>query len=198
MQTPPGPAPGNLSPDGMWRWDGARWTPTFNSPPAMLGEAPVATGRTSRRSWLATAGGIAALAGVCAVAIGSILPFAHYSGDTSGYSADPSVFNGGYPGAWGDAAEPGVVMAIAMVAGIVLIASGSRMVRAFTSSALIVMGVQTLAMFISYAAVALANAQIEAGAIVGLLGALLLLAGGIVAATSLLLPERPAQQSSEV
>jgi len=138
---------------------------------------------------MATIGGIAAIIGVVIVFVGCALPYVHYSGDTGGQTADPSVFNGGFPGAWGNAVEPVVVVLLALAASIVVIAWPNRTARAFSSGALVAMGVTTLGMFIAYIAAGSPFGHLEAGAFVGPIGAVVLLVGGLLAAGSLLMPQ---------
>jgi hypothetical protein len=187
-------APGYLSPDGLWRWDGVRWIPVASAtppPPALFGSAPTAAGSSSPRSRLATAGGITAIIAVGVIIAGCILPYAHYS-DASGGSS-PSIFNGGFPGAWGNAAEPALVILFALAAAMTLIVWTNRTARAILSGALLAMGAQTFAMFIAYAAVAVASGQLESGSVMGFIGAILLFAGGAMPAVSLMSPQ-PASQ----
>lgn len=138
-------------------------------------------------------GGIAGIIGVVVVFVGCALPYVHYTGDTGGQSADPSVFNGGFPGAWGNAVEPVMVVVLALAAAILVIAWPNRTGRAFSSGALVAMGVTTLAMFIAYIAAGSAFGHLQAGAVLGPVGAVLLLIGGLLAAGSLLMPEEPPQ-----
>ncbi len=84
--------PGQLSPDGHWRWDGATWVP------AALGASPIPTPRRSR-SWIWwLAGGCAILLVIGAVGVG----FGVYSlvnrFQHGGFSCLPSDFPS-YPGA---------------------------------------------------------------------------------------------------
>src|SRR6267143_3501279 len=92
MSTDPTVHPGQLSPDGQWRWDGAQWVP------ATQGAAPVPPPRGSR-SWIWwVAGGCAVLLVIGAVGAG----FGIYSlvnrFQHGGFSCLPSDFPS-YPGA---------------------------------------------------------------------------------------------------
>ncbi|HEV2033639.1 MAG TPA: hypothetical protein VGU71_05495 [Candidatus Dormibacteraeota bacterium] len=188
---------GYVSPDGLWRWDGVRWvavasaTPpppvaTFAPPPATFGSVPAAAVSGPPRSRLATGGGITAIIAVGVIIAGCIVPYAHYS-DASGGSS-PSVFNGGFPGAWGNAAEPVLVILFALAAAMTLIVLKNRTARAILSGALLAMGAQTFTMFIAYAAAAVGSGQLGAGSVVGFIGSILLFAGGAMSASSLLSP----------
>ncbi|HXN91488.1 MAG TPA: hypothetical protein VN906_08385 [Candidatus Sulfotelmatobacter sp.] len=162
--------------------------PVANPTPA-FSDAPAAPATRAGHIPMATIGGIAAIIGVVIVFVGCALPYVHYSGDTGGQTADPSVFNGGFPGAWGNAVEPVVVVLLALAASIVVIAWPNRTARAFSSGALVAMGVTTLGMFIAYIAAGSPFGHLEAGAFVGPIGAVVLLVGGLLAAGSLLMPQ---------
>jgi len=178
-------AHGSLSPDGFWRWDGVRWLPSGASP-----DPAIAIG--SPRSWLATAGAIVAIIAALLVLAGSFLPYVHYTGEmAAGESAWPSVFNGGFPGAWGNAFEPILVILFALAASVLIIASANRTARAFASGALVVLGAQTLMMVVGYAAAGASYGQLQAGAFVGAFGSILLCVGGIMSAGSLWLRQMP-------
>jgi len=190
-------APGYLSPDGLWRWDGARWVPvgsqpppppaaTFASPPATFGAVPSIAVSGPPRSRLATGGGITAILAVGVIIAGCIVPYAHYSDGSS-----PSVFNGGFAGAWGNAAEPVLVILFALAAAMTLIVWKNRTARAILSGALLAMGGQTFTMFIAYAAAAVGSGQLGAGSVVGFIGSILLFASGAMSAFSLLSPRAP-------
>lgn len=191
--TDPGASAGRLSPDGMWRWDGVRWMPVANATPPPPG-APFANDSVAQvsrpaRSSVATIGGIGAIVGLVVLIVGCALPYVHYSGDVTGQSATPSVFNGGFTGAWGNVAEPLLVIVLGLIASILVIAWSSRTGRAFASAALIVMGTQTIAMFVGYDVAGIAYGQLQAGAFVGPLGAFLIMIGGVLAAASLLMAQ---------
>jgi len=179
-------AQGSLSPDGFWRWDGVRWLPSGASPDPAIAIAG------SPRSWLATAGAIVAIIAALLVLAGSFLPYVHYTGEmAAGESAWPSVFNGGFPGAWGNAFEPILVILFALAASVLIIASANRTARAFASGALVVLGAQTLMMVVGYAAAGASYGQLQAGAFVGAFGSILLCVGGIMSAGSLWLRQMP-------
>jgi hypothetical protein len=186
--TDPSASSGRLSPDGMWRWDGVRWLPVANPTPTISDVAGRQAARSGRPS-MALIGGIAAIVGVLIVFVGCVLPYVHYTGDTAGQPADPSVFNGGFPGAWGNAVEPVMVVVLALTAAIFVIAWPDRTGRAFLSGALVAMGVTTLAMFIAYIAAGSAYGHLQAGAVLGPIGAVVLMIGGLLAVSSLLMPQ---------
>lgn len=167
-----------LSPDGLYRWDGTRWVPN-------TGAAGNPTGKPAQ-SWLTTTGAITAMTGVFVIIAGCVLPYTHYTEPSSGYSQSPSVFFGGFPGAWGDITEPALVILFALTAAAVIIAWPNRTARAFASGALVVMGAQTFMLFVGYAAGGAGSGQLQAGAFVGMFGSLLLFVGGAIATASLL------------
>jgi hypothetical protein len=138
-----------------------------------------------QRSWFAISGGITALVGAFVLTVGCAVPYVHYTGDTTGYSASPSVFNGGFPGAWGNAVEPALVILAVLIAAILVIGWTNRIVRALMSGVMAAMGAQTIAMFVGYLAGGVAFGQPQAGAFIGPLGGFIVLLGGAMAAASL-------------
>ena len=180
---------GQLSPDGMWRWDGTRWQPE----PSVF--SPTAPPRTSKRSWLATTGGIAALIAIPFIVAGSTLPFVYYT-DTSNGPASSSIFNLGYTGGLFFALEPIAVMVCALVTGIFLIAWQNRTVRAVGTGVLLAFGLQTVALFIGYIGGEAPYGRVGPGGPVGILGGMVLLAGGGLAAGSLFGPQAPGSEQT--
>jgi hypothetical protein len=191
--TDPSASSGRLSPDGMWRWDGVRWMPVANAtppPPSTPFTNDAATQvSNSPRSSVATIGGIGAIIGAVILIVGCALPYVHYTGDTAGASPNSSVFNGGFPGAWGNVIEPLLVILLGLAAAILVIAWANRTARAFSSAILIAMGLQTMAMFVGYDAAGAAYGQLQAGAFVGPIGAFLIMISGVLAAASLLMTQ---------
>src|SRR5712692_727317 len=191
--TDPSASAGRLSPDGMWRWDGVRWMPVANATPPPQSTPFTSDAAThvssSPRSSVATIGGIGAILGVIVLIVGCALPYVHYTGDVTGVSANPSVFNGGFPGAWGNVIEPLLVILLGLAAAILVIAWPNRTARAFSSAILIATGLQTMAMFVGYDAAGAAYGQLQAGAFVGPIGAFLIMISGVLAAASLLMTQ---------
>lgn len=177
MQSPPA---GQLSPDGMWRWDGSAWQPLAGALP------PTQAPRRSTRSWLATVGGIAALAAIAFIVAGCIFPFVYYSDTSAGGPSSSSVFNVGYSGGLFFALEPLAVMGAAGVAAVLLIASQSRAVRAVGAGVLLALGVQTTTLFIGYIGGEVAYGRVGAGGPLGTAGGIFLVIGGALAVGSLL------------
>jgi len=175
----PGHPAGQLSADGMWRWDGARWQPEASVISAM----PPA--RISKRSWLATGGGIASLGAVGFILAGCVFPFVYYS-DPAGGPPSASIFNLGYTGGLFYALEPIAVIACVVVTAGFLIAWQDRTVRAVGSGALLAFGLQTVAMFIGYIGGEVGYGRLGPGGAVGAFGGLILLIGGGLAAASVL------------
>src|SRR5438132_10546179 len=180
---------GQLSPDGMWRWDGTRWQPE----PSVF--SPTAPPRTSKRSWLATTGGIAALIAIPFIVAGSTLPFVYYT-DTSNGPASSSIFNLGYTGGLFFALEPIAVMVCALVTGIFLIACQNRTVRAVGTGVLLAFGLQTVALFIGYIGGEAPYGRVGPGGPVGILGGMVLLAGGSLAAGRLFRRQAPGSEQT--
>jgi hypothetical protein len=171
--------PGQLSPDGLWRWDGARWVANQVTPLP----APPAT---KRRSSLAVSSGITAIVGAVVVVVGCVVPYAYFPGDSSGQSASSSsIFDGGFSGSWAYAIEPVIVIAVVLVGALLVIVGTSRTLRALMAGVLCAMGAQTMAMFLGYAVATFSFSHLQAGGFIGALGGLIVLAGGAMAALSL-------------
>jgi hypothetical protein len=188
-------AAGQLSPDGQWRWDGVRWVPAMTAapapqppmpPPLPSPFAPSASG-PSRRSWLATGGGITALAAMPFIVAGCVLPYIYYN-DTSSGPVSSAVFNAGYPGAWPYAVEPIVVVVVSLAVAILLIVAHNHTARALASGALLAFGLQTFTLFFGYTGGSFAFGHMGAGGPVGMVGAVMLIVGGAAVAASLLGP----------
>jgi hypothetical protein len=145
------------------------------------------------QSWLATTGAITAISSVVVIIAGCVLPYVRYTDATPGESQTASVFNGGFPGAWGNVPEPALVIVLALAASVLIIAWPNRTARAFASGALVVMGAQTLMLFVGYAAAGAGSGVLQSGSFVGLFGSVLLFVGGAISAASLL--TRPSEGS---
>ncbi len=113
-----------------------------------------------------------------------MLPFVYYT-DPSNGPASSSVFNLGYTGGLFFALEPIAVMVCAVVTGIFLIAWQNRTVRAVGTGVLLAFGLQTVALFIGYIGGEAPYGRVGPGGPVGILGGMVLLAGGGLAAGSL-------------
>jgi hypothetical protein len=172
-------APGQISPDGLWRWDGTRWVANQVAP------APVAPAAPALRSWLAISGGITAIFGAIVLGVGCAIPYVHYTGDVGSQSAWPSIFNGGFPGAWGNAVEPALVIVAVLTAATLVIAWAHRTVRGIMSGIMAAMGAQTMAMSLGFLAGAATYGDLQAGGFVAALGGLIIFSGGAMAAASL-------------
>ncbi len=145
------------------------------------------------QSWLATTGAITAITAVVVIIAGCVLPYVRYTEASPGDSQTASVFNGGFPGAWGNVPEPVLVIVFALAASVLIIAWPNRTARAFASGALVVMGAQTFMLFVGYAAAAAGSGVLQSGSFVGLFGSFLLFVGGAISAASLL--TRPSEGS---
>jgi hypothetical protein len=92
MSSDPAVEPGQLSPDGLWRWDGAQWVSV------VAGAAPLPAPRRSRNGIWWLVGGCAVVLVIGAVGLG----FGVYSlvnkFQQGGFTCLPSDFPG-YPGA---------------------------------------------------------------------------------------------------
>jgi hypothetical protein len=145
------------------------------------------------QSWLATTGAITAITAVVVIIAGCVLPYVRYTEASPGDSQTASVFNGGFPGAWGNVPEPVLVIVLALAASVLIIAWANRTARAFASGALVVMGAQTFMLFVGYAAAGAGTGVLQSGSFVGLFGGFLLFVGGAISGASLL--TRPSEGS---
>ena len=193
---PPTPSAGQVSPDGMWRWDGQRWVltaaampqPTPYMAPAVASAtaspyAPPGTASTGTRSWLAIGGAIAGLLGTPLIFVGCIVPYVYWNDTSRGASASIFDMSSG-PGFW-YAIEPAIVILLILVAGIVAIALPSKTVRALAAGLLVAVGLQTFTMFMGYTFGELSYGHIGAGGPLGALGGLMAFFGGGLMAGSL-------------
>jgi hypothetical protein len=172
------PPPGQLSPDGMWRWDGSQWQAVMPAPqPASAAKA--------ERSWFATGGGMIALVGVPFILAGCIFPFVYYTDTSNGGPTSASVFNLGYSGGLFYALEPVVVMLSVASAAIFLIAWQHRIVRAVGAGVLVAIGVQTASLFVGYVGGSTAYGRLGLGGALGLIGGVFVLVGGCLVAAGL-------------
>src|SRR5260370_40138970 len=88
MAAQPPVQPGQVSPDGMWRWDGARWVPTT---------APGAPRRSREWIWcLAGGGAVLLVLGLVGAGVGAYNLFSSFQ--HGGFTCLPSDLPG-YPGA---------------------------------------------------------------------------------------------------
>jgi hypothetical protein len=125
------------------------------------------------------------MVGAIVLGIGCAVPYIHYPGDSSQSPSSPSIFSGGYPGAWANAVEPVLVIAIVLTGALLPIASTNRTARALAAGAIGAMGAQTMAMLFGYIVSGYQFMNLQAGAFIGSLGALIIMVGGAMAALSL-------------
>ena len=122
--------------------------------------------------------GILGIAGGLLIVAACLLPFAHFS------SGSPSIFNPGDPGGIWFAIEPSAVIVIAIVIGIVLVVSRQRTLQIAAGSILLGIGVQTFFLFVAYAGFGLSTSETPGatGSVIGIVGAICLTTGGLLAA----------------
>ncbi len=157
---------------GSGAWEAQRVTPAMS---------PMVAARTPSGRGVTAFGGVVGMLGALVIVGACALPYAHYSSPAGTYS--PSIFNSGIPGGFWLAAEPVAVIALAIAAGLVLVASMRRTARAIAAGMLVAFGVQTAFLFVGYASSG-SPSQVGIGSVVGILGGLCLLSGGLVAAAS--------------
>jgi hypothetical protein len=175
-------SPEHISPDGLWRWDGMRWTPTGVAAATPVHAAQEAT-TGARRSRLGILGGAIAVLGLPAILAACIVPYIYWSDTSNG--ATSSVFDlGNQSGLW-YAAEPVAVMTFGLAAAILLMAWPNRVARAVTAGLLVAFGLQTVTMFLGYAFGDLSFGRMGPAGPIGAVGGLLVFAGGALGVGSL-------------
>lgn len=178
---------GPLSPDGLYRWDGTRWVPTGAwAAPARAPMVPRPVTVRPPGFWAETGGAITAIVGAVVILLACLLPYAHYFDSTGGPSS-PSLFNSGYPGGPWFAAEPVVVILVVIAAGVLLLAMRNRTGRTLAAGALLALGLQTFFLFTGYVGADASglSTEIGAGAAIGVLGGIVVMVAGAVAAAGL-------------
>jgi len=176
-----------ISPDGLYRWDGVRWVPRDGVIAAPVPAAPAAAPGTR----LAVASAVVAFVGAAVTIVACAFPYANYT-DSTVSPTSPSIFNPGYPGALWYAVEPVIVAVGGIVAGVLLIALRGRVPRALAAGVLLALGAQTFVLFVGYVGAAATGPSERAGigGGIGLIGALALAIAGGLAAASLSLQGR--------
>lgn len=177
-----------ISPDGLYRWDGVRWVPRAGVIPAPVPAAPPAAPGTR----FAVAGAVVAFVGAAVIVVACALPYATYT-DPSVSPTTPSIFNPGYPGALWYAVEPVTVDVVGVVAGVLLIALRGRVARALAAGVLLALGVQTFVLFVGYVGAAATGPSERAaiGGAIGIVGGLAIAFAGTLAAASLTVKAKP-------
>jgi hypothetical protein len=122
--------------------------------------------------------GILGIAGGLLLIPACLLPFAHYS------SGSPSIFNPGDPASLWFALEPGAVIVVAIAIGIMLAVSTQRILQIVAGSILLGTGVQTFFLFVGYTGYGLSASETPGAtsAVIGIVGAISLTTGGLLAA----------------
>jgi hypothetical protein len=182
------PVSGQISPDGMWRWDGQRWVLTGAMPPprapapaaAMAPEHPAEATTAPARSALAMAGAIVAMFGAPLVLVACIVPYVYLSEGGSS-----SIFNPGYDGGAWFAIEPLTTVLAILAAGVLVLVMRSKIARALGGGLLVALGLQALTLFVGYTFGALGSGTIAPAGPIGALGGLITFFGGGLVAGSL-------------
>ena len=143
--------------------------------------------------WLRISAGVAAIAGTIATLIACIVPYGSFSDPSGGATTSSSIFNGGFVGAGWDMPEPIFVVVAGGVASILVLVFAGRVVQAIATGLLLVLGLQTATMWLAYVGLAGSEGSVQPGGIIGLVGAMLLLVGGLVALAALLTAPPPAE-----
>ena len=136
--------------------------------------------------------GILGIVGGLLVIPACLLPYAHFS------DGSPSIFNPGDPASLWFALEPGAVIVIAIVIGIVLMVSMQRTLQIVAGSILLGIGVQTFFLFVAYTGYGFSASEIPGAAstVLGILAAICLTTGGLLAAVRAGWLERPSSPES--
>lgn len=181
-QTGPTAPAGQLSPDGYWWWDGTRWVPTQ----AQQQMAPMVEAAPRRRvPWLRISAGSTAIAGVIATLVGAILPYGTFRDPNGGPTTTSSVFNGGFAGAGWDVPEPVFAILAGATAATLIFIGINRVAQAISAGMLIAVGLQTATMWAGYFGISATAGSPEAGGVIGVVGALLVFIGGLLALAAL-------------
>lgn len=129
-------------------------------------------------------GGLLGVFGALVTILAGVLPFGHFSSDSGPVS--PSLFQPGSNDELWYAAEPVVVIVMAIVGGLLVVFSRRGLVQIAGAAALVALGIQTFFFFIGYTGYALSGGpdEVGMGSVVGLGAGLCLLVGGVIAFVS--------------
>jgi len=201
QQTGPGSPGVQLSPDGYYWWDGTRWVPVAQPAqppqPAYL-PYPVTFGPPPPRRpvpWLRIIAGASAVVGVIATLVACIVPYGTFPDPNGGPTTTSSIFSGGFTGAGWDIAEPVFAILAGIAAAILVLVGINRTVQALSAGALIAVGAQTATMWAAYYGLAGTDGSPEAGGVIGVVGAVLMFVGGLLALAALF-SARPAAEAA--
>ena len=183
-QGPPGSvAPGTVSPDGYWSWNGRQWVPV--SPPIAQTTSIVQT--TSGYFGFAIGGAAAALIAVLVLYVASVVPYGTVDASGSSPSYSYSGFNGGgFP--WYGFVNV-IESTFALVAAVmILITLRQRAARAVASGAVLGSGIFAFFDWLGTLGswMETPGEHIALGSILGVVGGLVLLLGGLAACLGLL------------
>ena len=136
--------------------------------------------------------GILGIAGGLLVIPACLLPFAYFSWGS------PSIFNPGDPASLWFALEPGAVIVVAIAIGIMLAVSTQRTLQIVAGSILLGIGVQTFFLFVGYTGYGFSASERPGAttAVIGIVGAICLTTGGLLAAVRAGWLDRPASAES--
>jgi hypothetical protein len=156
--------------------------------PTLMDAAAAPGAMPGRPSGLSLAGALVAVGGAIFVTWACALPDLVLPAIGSGRHSY-SIFNSGAPGGGWFAVEPvGVAVVGILAAAGLLAATNAPRLRLLATGALLAMGVQTLLLFAGYQFSVRTPDHSSAGGVVGILGALLLLAAGALGAAGVFNP----------
>ena len=146
---------------------------------------------------LAIVGGVTALVAEAIIFVSYLLPYVTYDG-SGGYavfygcvSAQDATTCNNFPLPWGIATAGGMIV-VGLAVAILVIALKRRIAIALASGALVALGLQEFSDWVSFiSSKDYSGAHLGAGVVVGVIGGLVLMAGGLTAAVSVV--KHPAQ-----
>lgn len=200
MQRPAIVQPGTVSPDGYWVWRGAHWAPAV-APASSVADALSAQGLTlapeSRRSRLAIAGALAAIAAEAVILVSYFLPYVRYDASGSDPAYSYAVFYGcqlssdsttcSYdPAPWSIAGSATMVV-VGVVIAVLILVLRNRIALVVASGALAAIGIQETADWFAFVGSKdYTGAHLGIAIAVGIMGSLLLCGAGVTAAIGVL------------
>lgn len=135
--------------------------------------------------WLRIFAGSTAVLGVIATFVAALVPYGTFPDPNGGPTTTSSIFNGGFSGAGWDIAEPVFAILAGIVAATFVFLGINRAVQAVSAGVLIAVGAQTATMWAAYFGLAGTDGSPGAGAVIGVVGAVLMFVGGLLALAGL-------------
>jgi hypothetical protein len=194
-QTEPSAAPGHLSPDGYWWWNGSEWVPVAQAQPQP--PQPGAAAPPRPVPWMRIAAGATAVVGAVATLVACLLPYGTFPDPSGGPTTTSSIFNGGFAGAGWDVPEPVFAILAGVVSATLVFIGINRTVQAISAGVLLAAGIQSAMMWIAYYGLASTDGSAEAGGVVGVAGGVLLFVAGLLVLAGLFTQPESATPAAE-